>query len=328
VKFLVGLPHTRLEARYSTCAYTQKIRKFIAMGWDDLLVYHGGSELVDPEELPDWPNDDQWDSFNRWVINQLRETAADGDTLLLAGGASQLAIAEAFPNMLICEPGVGYPGVTGHHAAFESYAWMHYVYGQQGWNDGRLFDTVIPNYFDLADWPTIHNPDGDYLLFVGRLIDRKGPQVAVELARRVGMRLVIAGPGDPSSFDAEYAGVVREADLAELMGNAACVICPTLYIEPFGGVAVEAMLCGTPVVASDFGAFTETVREGVGGYRFNTLLEGETAIRAAMQLPREHVRAYAAATYSLEAIRPKFDMWFDRLATLWEAGYYAEAAAV
>ena len=107
------------------------------------------------------------------------------------------------------------------------------------------------------------------------------------------------------------------------MGNAACTLVPTLYVEPFGGVAVESMMAGAPVVASDFGAFTETVTPEVGA-RFRTLRQGAAAIEYAMTLKREKIAQHAREHYSLEAVGPKFSYWFDSLFTLWdENGFYA-----
>jgi glycosyltransferase involved in cell wall biosynthesis len=105
------------------------------------------------------------------------------------------------------------------------------------------------------------------------------------------------------------------------MGEARCTMVPTLYAEPFGGVAVESMMCGTPVVTTDFGAFTDTVLEGVSGYRFQTLQEAVDATSAAMLLDRETVHQYAVENYSLEAVAPAYERWFDNLDLLWGEGF-------
>src|SRR5206468_4031029 len=94
----------------------------------------------------------------------------------------------------IVEPGIGYEGVFAPYRAFESYAWMHYVYGLTHQSDGNWYDAVIPNYFDPAAFPFRESKD-DYALYLGRLIRRKGLDVAVQVTRQIGMRLVVAGQG-------------------------------------------------------------------------------------------------------------------------------------
>jgi glycosyltransferase involved in cell wall biosynthesis len=207
-----------------------------------------------------------------------------------------------------------------------------------GINDGRAFDTVIPNFFDSNDFtPRVTSGDGD-LLYMGRLIERKGPHVAAMLAARTGRKLLVAGPGAQEwsagkitctdgtvleAPDIEYIGVLGREERAERLAAAAALLVPTLYIEPFGGVAIEAMLSGTPAVTSDWGAFTETVEEGATGARFSTLGEGAAALGRAISLDRASIRERAASRYTLPVVATQFISYFERLSTLWEEGWYA-----
>ncbi len=83
----------------------------------------------------------------------------------------------------------------------------------------------------------------------------------------------------------------------------------------------DAYMAGSPVVASDWGAFTETVVPGVSGYRFSTLAEGVAATRRAMTLKRANVRRHALSRYTLERVGPQFDRWFKQLDGLWSGGW-------
>jgi glycosyltransferase involved in cell wall biosynthesis len=222
--------------------------------------------------------------------------------------------------------------------AYESYAWMHHVYGIRGIRNanGHQFDTVIHNFFDPDECHPAAAEPADYLLYVGRFIPLKGVQVAADLARRAGRPLIVAGPGVTRSSeglieapelkiegDVQYVGTVGFAERAELMAGAYAVLTPTLYVEPFGGVAVEAMLCGAPVVASDWGSFTEIVTPDVGR-RFRTLRQGDRAVNEVGELDRAAIREAAISRWSLDAIGPRFTAWFDSLYTLWdEDGYNA-----
>jgi glycosyltransferase involved in cell wall biosynthesis len=180
----------------------------------------------------------------------------------------------------------------------------------------------------------LHTEKKDNLVFVGRLIARKGPQIAAEIAKQLSMPLYVAGSGmqyasngviicqDGTRLegDVHYVGTVGVEERNKLMGEARALLAPTTYIEPFGAVAVEGPLCGTPAVTTDFGAFVETVPPKL---RFNTLKQGVAAVGYAMALYPERVREQALANYSLEAIAPRYAEWFERVHSLWYRGWYA-----
>lgn len=283
------------------------------------------------------PHAPWWSAFNAACVGAIRERMDATDLLCLSQGWSQKTVADATPEMIGAEIMVGYRGIIDYprlspvYAAFESQSHRAMVYGEKGWHDSpREADVVIPNSFD-PDELLYGNPAGEpYLLFVGRVTVLKGLEYATRIADVLGMRLVVAGPGgtqvpgmligEGGSWPCEsleYVGAVGIEERARLMGGAAAILTPTLYAEPFGGVAVEAMMCGTPAVTTDFGAFTDTVKPGVSGYRFQTLQEGVDATVSAMQLDRREVRRWALENFSLEAVRPQYERWFANLDLLW-----------
>ena len=286
-----------------------------------------------------------WDSTqqayiisNGRAVAAISERAEKEDLVLLTGGLAQKPIADALSNISV-EWAAGYSGpifsssgVEGPWVCFESHSWRHYLYGKYNIGDGRFYDTVIPNFFDPEEW-SLAKEKKDYLCFVGRLIARKGPQIAAEIAREMGMPLYVAGSGMHSvsdgvivcqdgtriEGDVHYVGTVGVEERNKLMGEARALLVPTTYIEPFGAVAVEGPLCGTPAVSTDFGAFVETVPVK---RRFNTLKQGVEATGYAMSLYPERVREEALANYSLEAIAPRYTEWFERVQSLWRGGWY------
>src|SRR4029077_19019627 len=189
--------------------------------------------------------------------------------------------------------------------------------------DGRAFDAVIPNFYDVDDFPAGDGPGG-YFAFLSRMIDRKGPQIAVDAAAAVDAELWVGGSGGGriEADHVKYLGFLDTSKRAEVLGNALATFVPTQYIEPFGGVAVESMLCGTPVITSDFGAFTETVRQGVDGFRCHTMSEYVEAARAVGELDRDDIRSQAISRFSLEVAGLRYQRFFLRLMTLWGAGFY------
>jgi glycosyltransferase involved in cell wall biosynthesis len=201
---------------------------------------------------------------------------------------------------------------------------MHSCYGSKVTDphtlDGKFYDAVIPSYIDVDDFPLQEKPN-DYYLYIGRLIERKGYQIAVDICKALGKRLVIAGQGVPPEYG-EYVGVVGTEERAKLMGGAIATFTPTIYVEPFGTVAVEAMACGSPVISTDWGAFTETVIDGVTGFRCHTLQEFINAAKAAPYLDRKAISQYSKDRYGLNTVGIMYEEYFTRLQTLWGKGWY------
>jgi glycosyltransferase involved in cell wall biosynthesis len=372
---LVGLPHAHLRPEVTVCAFTQKARKFLKMMEGHDIVYYGGEESqvpdscefvpiysdeeqrswygdYDPNTLPivagSWSADQKaYKVTNHRAIGEINARWERGDFVLISAGLAQKPIVEQMPkgrNGRPCaEWAAGYSGVFFSdrsfefppYVCFESHAWRHFLYGKYGIEDGRWFDTVIPNFFDPKEW-TLWEKE-DYLVFVGRLINRKGPHIAAEIARELGMPLYVAGSGmrehhkkliicqDGTKLegDVHYMGCVGAAERDELMGKARCLMAPTTYIEPFGAVVVESMLCGTPSVATDWGSFSELLPPE---RRFRTLSEGVDAVKAAMELPPAVIQKEALKRWSLKAVRPMYERWMRELQTLWEDGWYSQTS--
>lgn len=267
-----------------------------------------------------------WERFNKNVIKEIRKRAEQKDFICVIAGGSHQPIALAFPNMMTVEFGVGYSGVFSNYKVFESYAWMHAVYAQHkdaATVDGSFFDAVIPGYLDPEMFP-MGKGDGDYYLYVGRMIPRKGVDIAAHICKTIGARLILAGPGDHIPNYGEYIGPVGPEKRAELMGGAIATFVPTLYLEPFGNVNIESQACGTPVITTDWGAFTETVVEGVTGFRCRNVEEFILATQNVKNLDRNVIRERALSLYSVDVIAKKYEYYFRRLETLWGDGWYTE----
>lgn len=336
---LPGQPVGGSNAR-PTCAFTEKVRKFPAMMQPfghEVIVYGDADWEHDGEHVSCYPSvsepppftDQDWQPFNQAAAKEIKKRCEPGDILGLMGGNCQTSLVNELSGLFPVEYGIGYGGSFAPYRVFESYAWMHTTYGQQrGTNsaDGSFYDAVINAYFEPEKFPISKKP-GDYLLYVGRLTERKGIEIVCETARRLDMPLILAGEGDVTPSYGECVGVVRAKERGELMSNAVALMCPTIYIEPFGCIAVEAQLSGTPVISTDWGAFTETVEQGVSGYRCRTLGEFMWAAEDVAQWKlnkREAIRDYAQNRWSLEAIGPQYDQYFQRLTTLNDEGWYDE----
>ena len=185
----------------------------------------------------------------------------------------------------------------------------------------------IPNPIDLRAWP-LQERKGDYLLWVGRMTPEKGPHRAIAAARAVDVPLVLAGviqPGQQAFFDREIAPHVdgkRVCFVGEVGGVAkrslfACargLLMPIRWNEPFGMVMVEALACGTPVIAFPEGAAPELIIDGKTGF----LVDDERAMSDAIgHLPRiapQDCRAWVAQHCDVEVVAAAYERTYRSVA--------------
>jgi len=193
---------------------------------------------------------------------------------------------------------------------------------QRGALEGMNCAAVIPHGIDLHNFRFSDSPD-DYLVYLGRFTEGKGPLHAIEVAKRAGMRLLMAAPDSGYYYDVieplvdgnqiVYLGELDHKEKVELLCGARAMIYPIQVGEPFGLVLIEAMACGAPVAALAKGAAPEIVMDGVGGYVSETLDEMVEKLPDVMSLPRDAVRRHAEAHYSVEAMTDRYEALYYRL---------------
>lgn len=231
-------------------------------------------------------------------------------------GAAQCDIADF--GLPVMEPMAGYGHCWAPFRVFPSQAQMHAIYTAQEelTRQTRFFDAVIPHFLNEDDYRPAENP-GDYLLYLGRDVADKGISIAQEVADAMNIELVKV-----------HSGCFGKAK-TQLLGEALAVMCPTCYVEPFGYVAIEAQMCGTPVISTDWGAFVETVEQGKTGFRCRTQAEFKRAVQLVPQLNRKTIRQRAIALYSIKAVAPAYLSYFNFVWNVWSnGGFYAEDAFV
>src|SRR5437763_7169606 len=165
-------------------------------------------------------------------------------------------------------------------------------------------------------------PD-DYLLFLGRFTEGKGVLQAIEIAKRVGMKLILAAAeGDyyrekvAPHVDGRHIVYFGEADFdakVRLYGGARALLYPIQSREPFGLVLAEAMACGTPVAALDRGAVREVVDDGVTGIVFEDLEQMSTDLHRVLALDRRQVHLRAVARFGVERMVDEYIAVYTRL---------------
>jgi glycosyltransferase involved in cell wall biosynthesis len=181
---------------------------------------------------------------------------------------------------------------------------------------------------------------GSYVVFIGRIIPTKGIQTAIEVCRAAGIKLVIAGQGsiqDAVQKDFKvtlngpeapngltHVGYIEPSERAVLIARAKCIICPTLYAEPFGGVNVEAQMSGIPVITTDWGGFAETVDHGLSGYRCRSMDHFSWALKNVDLLDRTAIRDRAIKNYGFTKVASMYEEYFKMISTTQKRGFYQE----
>ncbi|HWC51449.1 MAG TPA: glycosyltransferase family 4 protein [Nitrospira sp.] len=175
---------------------------------------------------------------------------------------------------------------------------------------------------------SLHDRPGAYLAFLGRISPEKCPDHAIEVAKRVGMPLRIAAKVDPADHAyfkqkieclldhplIEYVGEINDAEKNDFLGEAAALLCPYDWPEPFGLVLIEAMACGTPVLAYRQGSIPEIIDHGVTGYTCDNIGEMAQAVSALSLIDRSRCREIFEKRFTVERMVKDYLAIYERIA--------------
>lgn len=355
---LPGLPHTVTNEEFSHCAFTAKILKFAKMmkphGYE--IIHYGvegatteASTQVDlmtaweQTSLRGFDNSDKtrfigeganvntelYLVYNNRLREELKKRVQPEDLVLLPFGHGHAQAVQGLGFRCV-ESGIGYATLCplAAYKIFESFCWQHFHLGRQNELNGHNYEWVVPNYFDLEQWRVNFMPQ-NYIAFLGRIFDLKGLKTIQAIAHaRPNEHFIIAGQGDPKPYltepNIEYRPPMVGRERETFLGNARAILMPSVFIEPFCGAAVEAMLCGTPVISTPFGAFTETVEDQVTGFRCHTLGDFCGAVDRVGELDRAYIAARARRLYGFERVGKMYHRVFQQIDELRRKGWYCE----
>lgn len=185
---------------------------------------------------------------------------------------------------------------------------------------------TVHNGIDLSLFPYRETKE-DFLLFLGRVNREKGPELAVEVAKRTGKRLVMAIK-KAEAFEDEYwrtvvepaltgdeeiIGEITAAEKADLLARASCVLFPIQWPEPFGLVMAEANACGTPVLAFPYGAAPEVIADGETGYLCSSIDEMCHRVADVARIDPAACRQHVERNFSAAKMVEGYERIFERL---------------
>lgn len=354
---LLGLFHTIPRPEFSHCAFTGRVMRFGKMmlpyGYEVVEYSNEGSETQASEHVVILESDRFNDlktlyeeeqpcqvastdstlyrEFSARLKEELAKRVKPGDIVCHPFGIAHADLGELFPQAHHVEIGIGYTQCAFPLRVYETYQWWSWHQGKDQ-QAGNAYQWVCPMGYDIGEWAPSYDP-GEYLLYFGRVIECKGLQIVKEIAKRTDLPVRIVGEGDPAwvtQFMADapsnltvhppVTGLAR----SDLLRGARAMLMPTLYTEPFGGAGVEGMLCGTPLIASDFGAFAETVVHEHTGFRCKTLGDWLKAVKDVDLLDRRFISDYTRCKHSLENVGGQMDKIFSQISTLDGDGWYDE----
>lgn len=172
-----------------------------------------------------------------------------------------------------------------------------------------------------------HRKGGNYLAFLGRTSPEKGLDSAIEIARAAGMPLKIAAKVDKADqdyfdtvikpllggSDVEFVGEIGYPEKNDFLGNAAALLFPIAWPEPFGIVMIEGMACGTPVIAYPFGAVPEVIEDRVSGFLVSDVAGAVAAVKQIGKIDRKKVRMHFENNFTAERMALDYLHIYERM---------------
>lgn len=286
----------------------------------DVVVYANGESKVKTEvrwlyEKDDWPIDGEMYAslkdlnHTSWAVNDCMQSA----DIVHLNNAPGLAFSRLRgPRWLYTIHHPHLPNLTEFYSGFENVEFVSISDFQKRKEPLKRIRT-IHHGIDLSQY-RLQPKKQEYLSFLGRIAPVKGIHGAIEIAKRSGIPLKIAGEVQPlfqeyfdtcvkPHIDGKFIEYLGEADLAmknELLGNSMAMLFPIEWDEPFGLVMVEAMATGTPVIAFPGGSVQEVVSDGVSGFICGGVEEAVSRLREVSSTVPSAVRAYVQQYFSVE----------------------------
>ena len=178
-----------------------------------------------------------------------------------------------------------------------------------------------------AELYQVHVKPGSYLAFLGRISPEKGPETAIEIARKVGIPLKIAAKVDKVDRDyfnarirpqlndtqIEFIGEIQDSEKNDFIGNALALLFPINWPEPFGITMIEAMACGTPSIAFRRGSVPEIAADNITGFIVDSAEQAAAAVAKTAAMDRTRIRRFFETRYSAKRMAEDYEAVYHQL---------------
>lgn len=304
----------------------------------DVVIYANGESTVKAErrwiyERSQWPlkaSDHAWErelNHTAWAVH---DAARDCDVIHVQSALAITLSRFVERPMVLTLHG---PNDANRSEYYAYYPDVHYVCisDSQCQSESMPKMRTIHHGIDMDKYRLVENKQ-QYLSFIGRISPIKGTHLAIDVARRTGIPLKIAGDIQPVNREyfekkiqpqidgklVEYIGLANLEAKNELLGNSMAMLFPILWNEPFGLVMVEAMACGTPVLAMPGGSVPEIVRDGVSGFICSSVREMSKRVHD-LNLQPAAVRRYVEENFSVERMVKNYADLYQQVVREWKA---------
>ena len=219
-------------------------------------------------------------------------------------------------NYVVVETGIGYSGSYLNYRIFESYSWMSNALAREDKQPNNYW-FVIPHAFNTKEFELSLRPEPRKVGFLGRITNLKGCGIIKEIAKRFpDVQFVLCGQGDYKPYidlpNMVYKPPIHGKERSEYLGSCVAFLHLAKYLEPFGCGPVEAQLCGTPVICSDWGGMVETVEQGTTGLRGHTVADYCYGLQMALdnKFDRQYIRDRAVRLYDMYNLAKHYEYVF------------------
>ena len=306
----LSVPYSPTIKDVSLCAFVQKVYKFCdEMTKRGHAVYHYGHEnsIVNCTEhinitnndilinsygnLNDWKtkgfnqsvNTEAVKIFNDNCVTELNKRIKSSNEFILCwfGFAHEPCVKQFYNKAIVVEPSIGYDSMFAPIKMFETHSQMHKMHGYSKTHVELGCEYVVYPGFDADDF-IYKKEKSNTALFLGRIIQDKGAQLAYDICNHVGQDIVFAGPNIlnlKETKHCKFAGFVDPTQRKQLLSEVKFLFAPSLFIEPCNWAVIEAQFSGTPTITTNFGGFTETVLQGETGLRCSSINDMVYAIQ-------------------------------------------------
>ena len=289
----------------------------VSAGLHPLAAYEEMMETCDST----WEKEGRYrfiDICDQYLLSRLYRMAQEGafDIVHFNSGLTQKAICLAplvpTPTVVTLHDPVDVPWQGFLHSLYDNVpqlSFMSISNAQRAWLPGLNYSATVYNGIEVSDYPFSSSPQ-DHLLFAGRLVPEKGVAMAVQVARKANQKLLIAGSWIKQDyFDSEvkpflgqqiqFLGMVNYDKMPQLYGKAKALLFPIRWEEPFGLAMIEAMACGTPVIAFRKGSVPEIVIDGKTGFIVDSEDEMVEAVKRIDQIDRAECRKHVERHFTM-----------------------------